>query len=98
MRHAIIAAALALATAATPVSVFAGPRDGSFADRRDGERTAPLLLAQRRSCKAASSCEDAVRMWCDGYSGADRDRDGIPCENVCRSRAQVEQIKSKIGC
>ena len=54
--------------------------------------------AHARSCKAATSCREAVEMWCNGYSGADRDNDGIPCENVCRTKAQVDRIKSEIGC
>jgi hypothetical protein len=62
------------------------------------ERIKEIVVAQRRSCQAASNCEDAVEMWCGGYSGADRDKDGIPCENVCRSKSQVDAIKSKIGC
>jgi hypothetical protein len=57
-----------------------------------------LLMAQRRSCKAASTCREAVVMWCEGYRRADADDDGIPCENVCRSRAQVDAIKEEIGC
>ncbi|WP_280136914.1 excalibur calcium-binding domain-containing protein [Microvirga vignae] len=55
-------------------------------------------MAQRRSCKAVSTCEEAVEMWCGGYSRADGDDDGIPCENVCRSLSQVEAIKKKVGC
>lgn len=58
----------------------------------------PSFLAQRRSCKAVSTCEEAVIMWCNGYSRADGDGDGIPCENVCRSRRQVNQIRAAIGC
>jgi hypothetical protein len=58
-----------------------------------------IELAQTaRSCKQASSCEEAVRMWCDGYRRADGDNDGIPCENVCHSLEQVEQVKAQIGC
>ncbi len=57
-----------------------------------------FLMAQRQSCKAASTCQEAVEMWCGGYRDADRDRDGIPCENVCRSKAQVDKIKEDIGC
>jgi len=58
-----------------------------------------VQLAQGgRSCKAASTCEEAVIMWCGGYSRADADGDGIPCENVCRSLQQVEAIKKKIDC
>lgn len=52
----------------------------------------------RATCKQVSSCEAAVALWCNGYSGADRDNDGIPCENVCHSVAQVEEIKSRQGC
>lgn len=55
-------------------------------------------VSQALSCKHASSCEEAVEMWCGGYSRADGDNDGIPCENVCGSRAQVEAAKKRIGC
>ncbi|PVE21012.1 calcium-binding protein [Microvirga sp. KLBC 81] len=61
-------------------------------------RVKETLIAQRRSCKAVSTCEEAVEMWCGGYSRADGDDDGIPCENVCRSLSQVEAIKKKVGC
>lgn len=54
--------------------------------------------AQARSCKAVSSCEEAVRLWCGGYRRADGDNDGIPCENVCSSLSEVEAIKAEIGC
>lgn len=56
------------------------------------------VTAQAASCKQARNCDEAVEMWCNGYSGADRDDDGIPCENVCRSRAQVEAAKKRVGC
>ncbi len=56
------------------------------------------LTAARRTCKTVSSCREAVQMWCDGYSGADRDKDGIPCENVCHSKKQVDKIRAEIGC
>jgi len=39
-----------------------------------------------------------VILWCGGYSRADNDDDGIPCENVCRTLKQVEAIKKQIGC
>lgn len=58
----------------------------------------PLLFAQLRSCKAVSSCRQAVEMWCDGYTRADGDNDGIPCERVCRSRREVDRIRAEIGC
>jgi hypothetical protein len=57
-----------------------------------------FILAQRRTCKAVSSCEEAVGLWCGGYSRADGDGDDVPCENVCSSRSQVDAIKAKIGC
>ncbi|WP_322997524.1 excalibur calcium-binding domain-containing protein [Castellaniella sp.] len=52
--------------------------------------------ALAQSCKAAKSCAEAVEMWCEGYSAADRDDDGIPCENVCKSKKQVDAIMKKI--
>ncbi len=61
-------------------------------------RAKPYLTPARLTCKAASSCEEAVILWCDGYYGADRDHDGIPCENVCSSREEVEAIEAQIGC
>jgi len=54
--------------------------------------------AQAKSCKQVTSCEEAVELWCGGYSRADGDNDGIPCENVCSTREQVEQIIKRIGC
>ncbi|WP_244645071.1 excalibur calcium-binding domain-containing protein [Salinarimonas ramus] len=57
-----------------------------------------MLLAQRRTCSSARTCEEAVIMWCDGYRRADGDGDGIPCETVCRSRRQVDEIRRAIGC
>src|SRR5690606_8023781 len=57
----------------------------------------PVLLAQRQSCKAVTSCYEAVVMWCQGYRRADGDSDGIPCENVCPNRQAVSQILVDIG-
>ncbi|WP_082652777.1 excalibur calcium-binding domain-containing protein [Aureimonas sp. AU12] len=62
------------------------------------ERLESFRVAQARTCKAVSSCEEAVKLWCGGYRRADGDNDGIPCENVCSSVSQVEAIKAKIGC
>jgi hypothetical protein len=50
------------------------------------------------SCKSAHTCRDAVILWCGGYSRADNDADGIPCENVCKTLKQVEAIKTQVGC
>ncbi|MDC7254368.1 MULTISPECIES: excalibur calcium-binding domain-containing protein [unclassified Shinella] len=49
-----------------------------------------------QSCKAAKTCAEAIEMWCEGYSGADRDDDGIPCENVCKSKKRVDALKKEI--
>ncbi len=46
------------------------------------------------TCKNYRTCAEAVKEWCAGrHKRADRDRDGIPCENVCRS---VKQVKAEI--
>lgn len=50
-------------------------------------------VAQRRSCKSVSTCREVVEMSYDGYAGADRDNDAIPCENLCKSKAEVERIR-----
>jgi hypothetical protein len=45
-----------------------------------------------------TSCREAVELWCSGYRRADADSDGIPCENICHSREQVDEIRRAIGC
>ncbi|EJN05617.1 excalibur calcium-binding domain-containing protein [Phyllobacterium sp. YR531] len=57
-----------------------------------------LKLVARITCKQVSSCEEAVQIWCDGYGRADGDSDGIPCENVCSSKEEVDLIRQQIGC
>jgi hypothetical protein len=57
-----------------------------------------ILMARGGTCKTVSTCEEAVQLWCGGYSRADGDGDGIPCETVCRSKSQVDSIKQKVGC
>jgi len=39
---------------------------------------------QREYCKYMSSCAEAIYKWrtC-GHASLDRDRDGVPCENIC---------------
>ena len=75
------------ASAAAPLSQARGP-----ALRPE------ILLAAAQSCKQVNSCEEAVQIWCDGYRRADGDGDGIPCENVCHSKEQVDLIRAQIGC
>jgi hypothetical protein len=37
--------------------------------------------------------------WCAGdHPRADGDDDGIPCENLCSTRAEVVAIMAEIGC
>jgi len=50
-------------------------------------------LIVRKTCKQVDSCEEAVEIWCEGYRRADADNDGIPCENICHSLEQVEEIR-----
>jgi hypothetical protein len=57
------------------------------------------LTAYAARCTDYSSCEEAVIAWCAGqHPKADGDRDGIPCENVCSSLEDVEEIKVRINC
>lgn len=88
MRRSIIAiAAFAVGAGILPAFAHTTPSPRS------------LVVAQAgRSCKVASTCREAVEMWCGGYKRADADSDGIPCENVCKSINQVEAIKEEIGC
>jgi len=51
-----------------------------------------------KGCKKMRDCKDAVVHWCSGEAIRDKDNDGIPCENVCRNKAQVDQIRREIGC
>lgn len=59
---------------------------------------ASAIEVAARSCKQVSSCEEAVILWCNGYRRADGDNDGIPCENVCSTAEQVDEIRRVIGC
>jgi hypothetical protein len=52
-----------------------------------------LLEAKGVYCKHMTSCKEACKYYNQGYFKLDRDKDGIPCENVCSS--PCKQIKSK---
>ena len=58
----------------------------------------PSLQYARVTCKQVSSCDEAVQIWCNGYRRADGDSDGIPCENVCNTVEQVNEIRQQQGC
>ena len=92
--------AVMIALAVALPSESADARTGALIQEPATHRGRPdaALMAQRRTCKAASTCREAVVMWCEGYRRADADDDGIPCENVCGSRAQVDAIKQEIDC
>lgn len=61
--------------------------------------TAAASEAPAARCTDYTTCRQAVIAWCAGnHPGADRDKDGIPCENVCGSRADVLAITAEIGC
>jgi hypothetical protein len=84
------------------IMVFIGPGldfSASAALAREVAQPPPIRLAQaRRTCKSVSSCREAVILWCSGYSRADADDDGIPCENVCPTKTLVDRIRAEIGC
>tara|TARA_A100001391_G_scaffold123176_1_gene83955 strand:+ start:219 stop:545 length:327 start_codon:yes stop_codon:yes gene_type:complete len=108
MRKLMVAALMVAATVATGTGKSDASRQVGLAERPgasaraasplDGGRSPLSLIAARRTCKSVSSCREAVQMWCDGYAGADRDNDGIPCENVCHSKKEVDAIRAEIGC
>ena len=55
--------------------------------------------AEAARCKEYRSCSAAVKAWCAGrHPGADRDKDKIPCENVCKSLKQSRKEARKLGC
>jgi len=92
--------ALHLARATATLLLFAGlctPASASPPLSKPVAGTLAIPVAAR-TCKEVSSCEEAVRLWCGGYRRADGDGDGIPCENVCRTKEQVDRIRTAIGC
>ena len=54
------------------------------------------VIADAKSCKKYSSCAEVINDYPSGNFGRkDRDKDGIPCENVCRSLQQVNELLNK---
>ena len=93
--HRAAALALALQMAVAIHSQVAALPLSSPVESDSGE----IQFAQlARTCKEVRTCEEAVRLWCGGYGRADGDNDGIPCENVCHSRKEVDEIRRRIGC
>ncbi len=63
---------------------------------------AVLLLSPEVSaakyCKYYRSCAEVIADYPDGKFGKrDGDNDGIPCENVCRSRQQVQDLLNQMA-
>lgn len=53
-------------------------------------------IAGAKSCKKYKSCSEVINDYPNGNFGRkDRDKDGIPCENVCKSLEQVEKLLDK---
>lgn len=51
-----------------------------------------------KSCKKYRSCAEVIADFPNGKFGRkDRDKDGIPCENVCKSKKQVKDLLERIG-
>jgi len=49
--------------------------------------------SEEKSCKEYQSCEAVISDYPNGSFGKkDRDEDGIPCENVCMSIEQVNEL------
>ena len=71
---------------------------GSIPESAPMSQPEPRLAQRARTCRQVSSCREAVILWCGGYRRADGDNDGIPCENVCSTREQVDRIRAEIGC
>ncbi|WP_372425518.1 calcium-binding protein [Salinarimonas chemoclinalis] len=100
VRRLVVAGLLAAAALVAPAAAdpLQPPAPYSSAPFLEAQGAPPIVLAQRWTCRSARSCREAVERWCGGYRRADGDGDGIPCENVCRSRAQVDEIRRAIGC
>ena len=58
-----------------------------------------LLLpnfSNAKLCKEYKSCAQVISDYPNGNFGQkDRDKDGIPCENVCHSKKQVKNLSKK---
>ena len=50
----------------------------------------------KKYCKAMVSCDEAYyQLQVCGFTGLDRDGDGVPCENVCGKGGKKQSKKSK---
>ena len=88
---------LVIGIAAVGLLMQGAPFRAAEAMATPGELSAVHTIAAR-TCRQTSSCREAVELWCSGYRRADGDSDGIPCENVCHSREEVDEIRARLGC
>ena len=56
-----------------------------------------LGLQARVTCKSLSSCSEACMHLENGVYQLDRDKDGIPCENLCHSPCKKKKKEKKKG-
>lgn len=55
-------------------------------------------VSHAKYCKEYKSCAEVISDYPSGRFGIrDRDDDGIPCENVCKSKKQVEDLLNSIS-
>ena len=91
-------ALVACALLAFPVGAQDAPNTTAADFRRTFECPGP------RYCSRVRSCREAVHSWCVcGYTRADADKDGVPCENLCGdgtdvNRARVGDIMAVLEC
>ncbi|WP_146585804.1 excalibur calcium-binding domain-containing protein [Puniceibacterium confluentis] len=72
--------------ALTACPALAAP-EADFADRLAAIRLAQAFDCRDLSCKQLSSCAEACyKLLQCGQSKRDGDKDGIPCENLCKTR------------
>lgn len=55
------------------------------------------IFCNAKSCKKYNSCYEVILDYPTGnFGGKDRDKDGIPCENVCHSKQEVKNLLKKL--
>ena len=52
-----------------------------------------VLNLDAKSCKKYHSCLEVIKDFPNGdFRSKDRDKDGIPCENICHSKKEVDRL------
>ncbi len=59
-----------------------------------------LIMSQvsnAKSCTKYKSCSELILDYPNGnFAGKDRDKDGIPCENICTSKEEIADLLKKV--